>query len=90
MYIQTMSQILINFRDEKAVKDEFNAIAKAMWLTFSGLLKMKMRETIHQAKTLPWFSFWDDKDFTLVQSKALAKSKASKNLDKTIYSLFGK
>lgn len=85
-----MSQILINFRDDQAVKDEFTSIAKAMWLTFSGLLKMKMRETIHQAKSMPWFSFGDDKDFISEQSKKLVKSKASKDLDATVYSLFGK
>lgn len=85
-----MSQVLVNFREEKAIKDEFTNIAKAMWLTFSALLKMKMRETIHQAKSMPWFSFWDEKDFTPAQTKALAKTKAHKNLDKTIYSLFGK
>jgi antitoxin component of RelBE/YafQ-DinJ toxin-antitoxin module len=85
-----MAQTLINFREEKVIKDEFASIAKAMWLTFSGLLKMKMRETIHQAKSLPWFSFGDYKDLTAAQVKALAKLPAAKKLDKTIYTLFGK
>lgn len=83
-----MTTVLINFREEQSVKDEFAAIAKEMGISASALLKLKMRETIREAKATPGFSFSNEVQLTAAQAQELASTPSAQKLDKTIYSIF--